>query len=1022
MLPAATRKLVIAHLSGRERLLGRIKRVGKICLGIVVAIQVTALPGWFPWVALLATTLCALIVWLLFRIPTEEDPAHVHSIHSQAPAIWRRFRDRWIHVGDMDQPLRLITWVAVAQLFASAVLLFFARRPGQPVEVGTYEGQPLNITPLVFRTCVVFLLVAWSFVLAGTSRVRISLLLGLSILTIATRPPLNPKRMFVLWLLFTGVIWCWGLLRLHRNRKASQRVDDLRWPAMLRTMLFLILSLTLYYSMAWVLLHKSSTTTFPHLINDQMFNFSLFLVPVLFLAGADAAAICELGADFASELIARVKFPGALPIITILIASGCLYEGLTTLEDRRTYVLEVVVAVVAVAVIVFIFTSGWALHRFTSRFRSRSRLRPFVSVVLFCLWASFAPIGVLILIGLARYSIPTVMLSLVSFFAWKLMRHAPVTEQGTSTDVPFAALAVFALFLTGAHEAGTLMQAGYQQPLKPGSVLTFSVSNQQYSGERFSISYPSEWQVLPGGDHRSWTYQHDPSGYAGGAFLVTARKAEELHSFSELPINKRLKATAVSIWPSLGSVEQNSTLHTPSGAWELNFTWGNDDFVVYTEKKRLHAWVWEQQTGNTVWILLGLGRERYKVFYADLFGRMLSSWKSDGSTAPLGPMQQHELGKTALRISTFGLWPVLLGPLGLLLLFLPRIRPTHGKSLGRLRQFLFGGRASFGSVPSSFGGPRDKAALFAIAVALCAFLFFPIGRLTELTGHIQVTEHPLAAMELWVAVASILGVPFLVWRRAGRNSSQFKQIMHLNFGLFFLSVFYWVYTQAIEVSQRRVLAQAVVLVVVLLWDLLMSGKEITNVDGPVFRRPFRVLLYLGYLMLVSSAILYFSSALSAKSNKSIENELFEAENIVRHGIVWLGAPLLFLGFALRIANVKHLLFICSGNINRSPTAESLFLGSRFYEAKSAGTDQNAVVKVSQGLIDWADVVFVMSEKEDGHLTFIENNFSVKDKLVCDLDIPDNYDTGDPELIGLLKERIEEFMHLQGYPVERESTG
>jgi predicted protein tyrosine phosphatase len=119
---------------------------------------------------------------------------------------------------------------------------------------------------------------------------------------------------------------------------------------------------------------------------------------------------------------------------------------------------------------------------------------------------------------------------------------------------------------------------------------------------------------------------------------------------------------------------------------------------------------------------------------------------------------------------------------------------------------------------------------------------------------------------------------------------------------------------------------------------------------------------------------------------------------------------------------RHLLFICSGNVNRSPTAESLFLNSRFYEAMSGGTDQNAVVRVSQDLIDWADVVFVMSEKEDGHLTFIENSFSVKNKLVCDLDIPDNYDRNDPELIGLLRKKIEEFMPPRGYPVERESPG
>jgi predicted protein tyrosine phosphatase len=117
---------------------------------------------------------------------------------------------------------------------------------------------------------------------------------------------------------------------------------------------------------------------------------------------------------------------------------------------------------------------------------------------------------------------------------------------------------------------------------------------------------------------------------------------------------------------------------------------------------------------------------------------------------------------------------------------------------------------------------------------------------------------------------------------------------------------------------------------------------------------------------------------------------------------------------------RHLLFICSGNVCRSPTAESLFSNSRFYEAKSAGTNQDAVVRVTQDLIDWADVVFVMSEKEDRHLTLLESNFNLKDKLVCDLDIPDNYDRDDPELIALLRKKIEEFLLLQGYPAEKES--
>jgi predicted protein tyrosine phosphatase len=106
-----------------------------------------------------------------------------------------------------------------------------------------------------------------------------------------------------------------------------------------------------------------------------------------------------------------------------------------------------------------------------------------------------------------------------------------------------------------------------------------------------------------------------------------------------------------------------------------------------------------------------------------------------------------------------------------------------------------------------------------------------------------------------------------------------------------------------------------------------------------------------------------------------------------------------------------LLFICSGNRDRSPTAESLFANSEAYDAKSAGTHASATQKVSQSLIDWADKIFVMSEREDSHFTFLKENFDIGGKEVRDLDIPDMYDKGDPELVDLLKKKLSKYLVL-----------
>lgn len=92
-------------------------------------------------------------------------------------------------------------------------------------------------------------------------------------------------------------------------------------------------------------------------------------------------------------------------------------------------------------------------------------------------------------------------------------------------------------------------------------------------------------------------------------------------------------------------------------------------------------------------------------------------------------------------------------------------------------------------------------------------------------------------------------------------------------------------------------------------------------------------------------------------------------------------------------------------MDRSPTAESLFEHSKDYEAKSAGIHPHAVRKVNQELINWADIIFVMSEKHDGHLSFLKQNFDLSGKKVYDLDIPDVYKKGDSDLVKLLKKKI-----------------
>lgn len=105
--------------------------------------------------------------------------------------------------------------------------------------------------------------------------------------------------------------------------------------------------------------------------------------------------------------------------------------------------------------------------------------------------------------------------------------------------------------------------------------------------------------------------------------------------------------------------------------------------------------------------------------------------------------------------------------------------------------------------------------------------------------------------------------------------------------------------------------------------------------------------------------------------------------------------------------MSNLLFVCSKNQWRSPTAEFLFKNAQQHIARSAGTSSKARIKLNQKLIDWADIIFVMERK---HKDILKQNFenSPFPKIVV-LNIEDNYKFGDPELVEILKTQLAAYL-------------
>ena len=101
-----------------------------------------------------------------------------------------------------------------------------------------------------------------------------------------------------------------------------------------------------------------------------------------------------------------------------------------------------------------------------------------------------------------------------------------------------------------------------------------------------------------------------------------------------------------------------------------------------------------------------------------------------------------------------------------------------------------------------------------------------------------------------------------------------------------------------------------------------------------------------------------------------------------------------------MAEKINVLFVCSRNQWRSPTAEKIWRSHPALSVKSGGTSPNARHTVSEADIRWADHIFVMEEK---HQSRLRASFGrvIERKKVHVLDIPDDYQFMDAELVELL---------------------
>ena len=103
-----------------------------------------------------------------------------------------------------------------------------------------------------------------------------------------------------------------------------------------------------------------------------------------------------------------------------------------------------------------------------------------------------------------------------------------------------------------------------------------------------------------------------------------------------------------------------------------------------------------------------------------------------------------------------------------------------------------------------------------------------------------------------------------------------------------------------------------------------------------------------------------------------------------------------------------LLFVCSKNRLRSPTAEAVFCEYEDLEAIGCGVNSDSATPLSGDLIEWADVIFVM---ENIHKKKVSQKYQklIRGKRIVCLNIADRYQYMQPELVTLLKNKVSPYI-------------
>lgn len=783
------------------------------------------------------------------RLPNHEAPADAESADEESEGFWVELRSKLISWPSMRPPLRLITGVAIAQLLGAGLIVALHGVGFQQINLGLQSGRDVEMAQPYFWVSIVFAILAIAFLMTGVLLMRWPLrLLALALFSAFLLFSAAPQPYTNLRIVIVALIWLWAGVITVALADPAWGAEKRDFYHRLRTPILQRLA-PLRARLAWIGGPLLPARTLVVMLVAQVALYLILLATTGWMRGADNLLFqLTIGTQLQMLSFALVPFlflaGSDFAELGELLASGAASLTRIASARRNVWLTLGLTAIVVVAIATVTRPDTRNLSGFVLAYGDELLLTALVGLAL---------------VGLLRWGR---MVSDTSFRPSKLSALALLLA-----SLAYFALGWFAISYTVASTPNVtnVTIADYAVYKTPAATTP-----------SFSLPYPTDWKpslTQNQGDTLlsfNGLSQEFPGLVYVNAIQDTNANANTASQTLAVLLNAEFAKNSVLSVQNVGGAEP----------------WREERFTVSDPTGKsltLEGEAWSRGLDGRDWAIIGLTKDPYQIVLFPVFNAMTAGWQPDHS-AQTPSEQEADMAAAIQRVSALflGLIPLLLGlALGF---WMVRRGGKHRRAWQTAGVFV----ATLGLL---VGAVRLPDMLQALGLSSNAVWFVGL----DVNG-----------VQQSIATATLALVIYVALRR--RNDARWIELvrltLRLNIGLLFIWLMLMLYDTAIGLSKSSAKhplswAAALIVLIALGWDLLMSGESFTNRDDERLPRHTRLLLYLGYIMLTATLVMFFS-AQQFTHDLSTHESLFESEPWPQLGLQLLGLPMVVGAFALGV--------------------------------------------------------------------------------------------------------------------------